>query len=154
MADDDKPRIIGGRLIKSSVDLPPVGGEKPALGPPPRRPGVVSSEDFEAKQGANKIITDAHKQAEEIIADANRKKDEIFKKAAADARAEVMAKATEELARAKMQAGQMIKTVELDLVDLALKISAKIIGRDLQRDPGVVAEIAATAIEHARASKA
>jgi type III secretion protein L len=44
--------------------------------------------------------------------------------------------------------------MEPQIIDLALKISAKIIGRDLQRDPMVVAEIAATAIETARASKA
>src|SRR5581483_12245807 len=62
--------------------------------------------------------------------------------------------ATEEIARAKMQAGQMLAAVEGDVVQLALKIAAKIIGRDLERDPEVIAEIAATAIEHARAAKA
>ena len=47
-----------------------------------------------------------------------------------------------------------MKAMEPQLVELALKMSAKIIGRDLERDPMVVAEIAATAIETARASKA
>jgi type III secretion protein L len=153
--EDDKPRIIGGKVLRgggSSSAIPPV--ERPALGAAPPRRGVVSSEDFEAKQSANKIIVDAHAKAEEIIRDAERRKEEIFHKAAEEARAEVMAKASEELARAKMQAGQIIKATELDIVEMALKIAAKIIGRDLQRDPAVVAEIAATAIETARASKA
>lgn len=155
MADEDKPRIIGGgnRVIRggSSAELPPV--EKPALGPPPRR-GVVSGEDYEAKQTGNKIIEEAKRQADEIRAQAARDRDEVFKKAADEARAEISAQSTEILARAKMQAGQVIKNTEMDIVEMALKIAAKIIGRDLQRDPAVVAEIAATAIETARASKA
>jgi len=154
MADEDKPRIIGGgaRVIRqSSAELPPV--EKPALGPPPRR-GVVSGEDYEAKQTGNKIIDEAKKQAAEILADAERRKEEFIKKAVDEAIATHAPKLAEELLRAKMQAAQIMKEMEGQIVDLALKISAKIIGRDLQRDPMVVGEIAATAIETARASKA
>ena len=159
MADEnneDRPRIIGAKVIRggsaSSASLPPV--EKPALGPPPARRGVVSGEDFEAKQSGNKIIEDAKRQAAEIIADAERRKDEFIKKAIEEALATHAPKLAEELLRAKMQAGELMKGMERDLIDLALKISAKIIGRDLERDPMVVAEIAATAIETARASKA
>lgn len=158
MADenDDRPRIIGAKVIRggsaSSASLPPV--DKPALGPPPARRGVVSGEDFEAKQTGNKIIEDAKRQAEQIIAEANAQRDEVFKKAVEEAKAEVAPQLAEELLRAKMQAGELMKAMEGELIDLALKISAKIIGRDLERDPMVVAEIAATAIETARASKA
>lgn len=159
MADenDDRPRIIGAKVIRggsaSSANLPPV--EKPALGPPPAaRRGVVSGEDYEARQTGNKIVEEAQKKAAEIVAAAEARRDEVFQKAVEDARAEVAPKLAEELLRAKMQAAELMKGMESQLIELALKISAKIIGRDLERDPMVVAEIAATAIETARASKA
>ena len=160
MADehnDDRPRIIGGKVIRGgsaqSVTIAPV--EKPAApGAPPPRRSVVSGEDFEAKQTANKIIEEAKKQADEIRAQAERDREEVFRKAVEDARAEVAPKLAEELLRAKMQAGELMQGMEGEIVELALKISAKIIGRDLERDPMVVAEIAATAIETARAAKA
>src|SRR5438128_9546411 len=97
MADEDKPRIIGGggaKVIRGgSAEMPPV--DKPAMGPASRRPGVVSGEDFEAKQSANRIVADGNERAAEIIASANKERDAIFKKAAADARAEVAAESTE-----------------------------------------------------------
>jgi type III secretion protein L len=155
MADEDKPRIIGGgKVIRggSSAELPPM--DKPALGPPPRRPGVVSAEDYEAKQTGNKIIEEAKRQADEIRAQAERDKQAVFDKAVEDARAQVAVEQGELILRTKMQIGEMMQAMERDVLDLALKISAKIIGRDLERDPMVVAEIAATAIEVARAAKA
>lgn len=161
MADenDDRPRIIGAKVIRggsaSSASIQPVGvADKPVLGPPPGRRGVVSGEDFEAKQTANKIVEEAKRQAAEIVAAAEAQRDEVFKKAVEDAKAEVATQLTEELLRTKMQCGEMMKAMEPQLIELALKMSAKIIGRDLERDPLVVAEIAATAIETARASKA
>ncbi|MBK7860062.1 MAG: flagellar assembly protein FliH [Archangiaceae bacterium] len=153
--DEHKPRTFGAKVIRGGASAPaPSLDRAGALGPPPVRRGVVSSEDFEAKQSANKIIEEAHAKAAEIVAQAEADRDGIFEKAAEEARAEVQAESTEELARAKLQAGQIVKNMELEIVELALKIAAKIIGRDLQRDPGVVAEICATAIETARASKA
>ena len=53
-----------------------------------------------------------------------------------------------------MQAGQILTDAESDILDLACKVAAKIIGRDLERDPDLVIEICATATEHARAAKA
>lgn len=127
--------------------------EKPALRSPARA-GVVGAEEFEALTTAKEIVAKAHKDAEEIIANANKQKDEIFAKAAEDARADVVAKASEEIARAKMQAGQILADTEKDIIELALKVANKIIGRDLERDPSMVIEICATATEHARAAKA
>ncbi len=115
---------------------------------------MVSADDYEAKNQAKQIIENANKEAARIIEQANVEKQGIFEKAAEDARAEVMANASEELLRAKMQAGQILSATEGEMVDLALKIAAKIIGRDLEREPVLIAEIAATAIEVARASKA
>jgi type III secretion protein L len=156
MEDERRPapasRILG-KVIKSGDggDAGPV--DKPVL-PPPRRGGVVNAEEFEAMTTAKQIIAEAQKKAEEIKAEALRFKEEVFAKAREEAKADVQARAAEELARAKMQAGQIVADSEKDVLDLALKMSSKIIGRDLERDPEVVIELCATAIEAARGSKA
>jgi type III secretion protein L len=162
MADEEerKPRLIGRVLRQSQVGMDPVrpvAEQAPPAGappPPPKRPAVVSAGDYEAGEKAKQIVAEAHAMAARILQEAEVQKQEIFDKTAADAKSEVMAQASEELARAKMQAGQVLQAMEGEIVQLALKIAAKIIGRDLERDPEVVAEIAATAIEHARAAKA
>jgi type III secretion protein L len=127
--------------------------EKPVLRPPPRA-GVVNAEDFEAMNSAKQIVADAHRKADEIVAEANRKRAEIFATASNEAKAEVVAKQAEEIAKAKMQAGQILANAESDIIDLACKVATKIIGRDLERDPEVLLEICATATEHSRAAKA
>jgi type III secretion protein L len=160
MGDDDdrKPRVIGARVLRgSAADIHPVAPAAVPINAPAtqaKRPSVVSAGDYEAGEKAKQIIADAHTQAHRIIEEANQEKEAIFVKAAEDARAEVVAQASEELARAKMQAGQMLAAMEKEIIDLSMKIAAKIIGRDLERDPEIVAEVAATAIEHARAAKA
>jgi type III secretion protein L len=69
-------------------------------------------------------------------------------------RREIAAQAATELAKAKMQAGQLLAASENELVALACQIAEKIIGRDLQRQPELVVEICANAIENVRHAKA
>lgn len=162
MADEQRaaPQRPLGKVIKSDPGDASMSDKvadrlsERAPARPERRAGVVNAEEFEAKSAAKQIVEAAEQKRQEIIDDANRQRDEVFAKAVADAQAEVAAKATEELARAKMQAGQMLQAAEGQLIELALSIASKIVGRDLQRDPELVAEIAATAIENARAAKA
>jgi type III secretion protein L len=144
-----------GKVIKSgdASDSPSIS-EKPILPPPPRRAGVLNAEEYEAHTTARQIVIDAQKKAEEIKAEALRFKEEVFAKARDEAKAEVQALQTAELARAKLQAGQIMGENEHNALELALKIAAKIIGRDLERDPEVLAEICATATEAARSAKA
>jgi type III secretion protein L len=158
--DDSDRRPVGpgsgqnqrlSKVIRGDASSDP--NDKPLLRPPPRA-GVVNAEDFEAITNAKQIIADANKKAEEIVAEANHKKAEIFARAQDEAKADVTAKASEEIARAKMQAGQVLAESEKDILELAFRIAAKIIGRDLEREPEVIAEICATAIENARAAKA
>ncbi len=152
MEDDRRPppRVLG-KVIKS--DAGEAAAEKPIL-PPPRRGGVVNAEEFEAMTTAKQIVAEAQRKADEIKAEALRFKEEVFAKAREEAKADVQARQAEELARAKMQAGQIVAEAEKDVLELALKMAAKIIGRDIERDPVVVAEICASAIEAARGSKA
>lgn len=142
------PRVIGKVIKSESSDLS-LGGEKG-----PRRAGVVNAEEYEARNVAKQIIAEAHKKAEEIKEEARLGKEQVFARARDEAIAEVKAQATEELARAKLQAGQVLAASEHDIVDLSLKIAAKIIGLDLERDPALVLEVAANVIQSIRAAKA
>lgn len=153
--DDRRSGALPGRVAKvikgdAAVDVPLA--DKPLLRNP--RAGVVNAEEFDARNQAKGIIAEAQSQAEAIIAEANKKREEVFAKAAEDARAEVTAKASEEIARAKMQAGQIVQGAEADILALALSIAAKIIGRDLERQPDVLLELVANAVTQARMAKA
>lgn len=116
-----------GKVIKSDSGGSPGGEsgstEKPALRPAGR--GVMNAEEFEAHTQAKQIVLDAQKKAEEIKAEALRYKEEVFAKAREEAKADVQARAAEEIARAKMQAGQILQNSEKDVLELALKIAEK-----------------------------
>lgn len=127
--------------------------EKPIL-PPPRRAQVVNAEEFEARTTAKDIITKANEEAAQIKAEALRFKEEVAAKAREEAKADVQARSAEELARAKLQAGQIIADSQKDVLELALMCANKIIGRDLERQPELVLEIVANCTEAARSSKA
>lgn len=137
-------KVIKGDVAESAID-------KPVL-PPPRR-AVLNAEEFEAHSAAKQIVMEAQKKAEEIKAEARAYRDEVFARAREEAQADVQARAAEELAKAKMQAGSIVAEAERDIVDLALKVATKLIGRDLERDPSIVLDIVANATEAARSSK-
>jgi len=146
-------RVVGKVIKRGDASSEPSGGEKPLLRPPPRA-GVLNAEEYEAHTQAKQIVLDAQRRADEIKAEAIRYKEEVFAKAKEEAKADVQARQAEEIARAKMEAGQIIENAEKDIVDLALAVANRILGRDLERDPNLVMEICANAIEVARASKA
>ena len=148
------PRVIG-KVIKSSDsgDIAPLAAPPSGGGGGPRR-GVVNAEEFEARTVGKQIIAEAQAKADEIKAEALRFKEEVFAKARDEAKADVQARAAEEIAKAKMQAGSIVAGAEKDVLELALKIAAKIITRDLERDPDVLLEIVAGCTEAARSSKA
>ncbi|MDQ3263135.1 MAG: FliH/SctL family protein [Myxococcota bacterium] len=133
-----------GKVIKS--DAAPSGEQN-------RPRGVMNAEEVEARGQAREILQAAHHKAQEIIAEAHAKAQRVESEAQAKGREEGLSKVTEELARAKMQAGEMLKAAEQDIVSLSLILAEKIIGRDLERDPEVLLQMCATATEHLRNSK-
>lgn len=146
------PGRVIGKVIKSDGGDRSIG-EKPLL-PPPRRAGVLNAEEYEAKTAGKQIIAEALAKAEEIKAEALRFKEEVFAKAREEAKADVQTRAAEEMARAKIQAGQILSAAEKDVTELALMVATKIIGRDIERTPELVLEIVASCTEAARSSKA
>jgi type III secretion protein L len=125
--------------------------QDPAAALRPR--GVVAKEDFEAIQSSNEIIARAQQQAQEIINAARAQEQRITEEAKARGREEGRVEVSAELARAKQQAAMILKSAENDIVSLSLEIARKIIGRDLERDPQVVMEICANAVEGVRNAK-
>jgi type III secretion system HrpE/YscL family protein len=142
-----------GKVIKGDGSAEPVASpERPVLRPP--RAGVMNAEVFEARQSAQGIVEEAQREKERIIAEAHREKEEVLAKAREQGRQEGLAQASEILLRAKMQAGEMLASNEKDLITLSCKIAEKIIGRDIERQPELLVDMCATAIEQLRNARA
>ena len=142
-----------GKVIKGDSGSEPLpGGDRPSLRAP--RPGVMNAEVFEARQSAQVILEEAQREKERILAEAQRERDEVLAKAREQGRQEGLAQASELILRAKMQAGEILASQEKDVIQLACKIAEKIIGRDLEREPELLMDMCATAIEQLRSAKA
>jgi type III secretion protein L len=142
-----------GKVIKGDGTAEPgLVSERPVLRPP--RAGVMNAEVFEARQGAQAILEDAQREKERILAEALRERDELLAKTRDQGRQEGLAQATEIILRAKMQAGELLGTYEKDVVALSLRMAEKIIGRSLEKDPDLMVELCASAIENLRSARA
>lgn len=142
-----------GKVIKGDSGSEPMpGGDRPVLRPP--RPGVMNAEVFEARQGAQAILEEAHREKERILQEAQREREEMIARAREQGRQEGLAQVTELMVRAKMHAGELLSQQERDVVALACKMAEKIIGRDVERDPSLLADICAKAIEELRNARA
>jgi type III secretion protein L len=142
-----------GKVIKGDATAEPVvSTERPVLRAPPRA-GVMNAEVFDARQSAQGILEEAQREKERILAEAQRERDEVLAKAREQGRQEGLAQASELILRAKMQAGEILANQEKDVIQLACKIAEKIIGRDLEREPELLMDMCATAIEQLRSAK-
>ncbi|HLM44794.1 MAG TPA: FliH/SctL family protein [Myxococcaceae bacterium] len=143
-----------GKVIKGdSAGDPSLSSERPVLRPPPRA-GVMNAEVFDARQTAQAIIEEAQKERERILAEAQKEREDVLAKAREAGKQEGMAQATELVLRAKMQAGDILARQERDVVALACKIAEKILGRDIERDPSLLADICAKAVAELRNARA
>jgi type III secretion protein L len=139
-----------GKVIKGDGAAEPgATPERPLLRPPSIRGasagagGVLTREVVEAKQGAQAIIEEAHREKERILAEAREQ-----------GRQEGLAQATEIVLRAKMQAGELLGNYERDVIALGLRVAEKIIGRSLEKDPDLMVELCASAIDNLRSARA
>ncbi|QSQ18679.1 flagellar assembly protein FliH [Pyxidicoccus parkwayensis] len=144
-----------GKVIKGDGSSEPaLASERPALRPPSMRGGgVINAEVFEAKQGAQAIIEEAHREKERILAEAQREREELLAKTRDQGRQEGLAQATEIVLRAKMQAGEILGSYEKDVIALSLRMAEKIIGRSLEKDPDLMVELCASAIDNLRSAR-
>ncbi|MDY7225536.1 FliH/SctL family protein [Hyalangium rubrum] len=143
-----------GKVIKGDGSAEPAAVTSERPGPRPARAGVMNAEIFDARQSAQGIIEEAHREKERILAEAQREREDVLAKAREQGRQEGLAQSTEILLRAKMQAGEMLASQEKDVIALSCKIAEKIIGRDLERQPELMVDMCATAIEQLRNARA
>ncbi|MCL2625538.1 MAG: FliH/SctL family protein [Cystobacterineae bacterium] len=163
MADTDNkgpPRSLGKiireDLVNSVSGLESIASPRfPSATRPPVVPSrLVTVKEIEARSKAEEIIEEAQQKAQELLAEAERQRAVIFQETREEALAEVATQAATELAKAKMQVGMMLAEAEPELIELACRIAEKVIGRDLERDPKLLLEICANAIENLRTAKA
>lgn len=123
---------------------------------PPSRPArsatVINAETYQAHQSAQSIVEAARKEAGEIIQNAHREKERIIAEAREEGRQEGLAIASNQIIRANIVHAEIIERAQRDVIVLALKVAERILGRDLERDPAIVAEICAAALDNARTS--
>ena len=143
-----------GKVIKGDAPASEtvVRDERAAL-PRPARAGVMNAEIFEARQSAQSIIEEAQRERERILAEAEVEREAVLAKAQDQGRKEGLAQSNEAILRAKMQAREIVAGAEREIVELALKIAQKIIGRDVERSPELVMDICANAIESVRSAR-
>jgi type III secretion protein L len=147
----------GGKVIKggeSAALIEPVQERQDRAPQRPARQAVWSSDVVEAKLSAGDIVAEANRKAEEIRADAERERAELLETTREQGHQEGLAQVTEQLARAKIQAGEMLKQNEHAVIALACKLAEKIIGREVEKDPQALVELCATAIDNVRGAKA
>lgn len=139
-----------GKVIKNDGSVDPAADRTP----PRPRAAVMSAETFDANQEAKGIVLEARQRAAEIVADAEAARDDVRAKARDEGLQEGKAQATELLARAKLEHGQMLASSTREVLELALKVAEKILGADLERDPAVLAQMCASAVDTLRNAKA
>jgi type III secretion protein L len=142
-----------GKVIKSDGSFPEPVMERPVQRPQRPGPGVVSGQEWDAQKAAAEIQVEAKRKADEIIADAQAKREAIFEDAKKQGREQGKAEMTEQIARAKIQAGELLAQHEQDVIELACKLAEKIIGREVDRDRQALIELCATAVENVRNAK-
>lgn len=143
-----------GKVIKSEGGADPaLDRERPPLPRPPRAGGVMNAEQYEA----HGIVATAKKQAEEILARAQAEREQSLQEGhrvgVEQGRQDGLREMSEAIARAHMQRGEILKSAEPQILELALKVAEKILGRDLEREPAVLLDLCATAVESVRNAK-
>lgn len=142
-----------GKVIKGdSVAAEPVS-ESPRPSGRQARPGVVNSEVYDAHQSAQAIVEAAKRQAQDLLEAARLEREKVLAEAKELGRQEGLAQMTEQIVRAKLLQTQVLENAEREIIALACKLAEKIIGKDLDRNPELVVEMCANAIENVRMSQ-
>jgi len=113
------------------------------------RRAIVDADVFDAKLEGDRLVAEARAQADRELAAARDEAERIARKAEAEGRERGLAAVTELLVGARAVAARARAGAEAELRALAVRIAEKLLGRELALDPGVVVDVAATAMRHA-----
>jgi type III secretion system HrpE/YscL family protein len=115
----------------------------------PVRRAIVEAPVFDAKMEAERLLSEARGEAERIVAEARHEAERLRSKAATEGREKGLAAVTELLVGARAAAARARDEAESELRSLAVRISEKILGRELKLSPDAVEDVVAQALEHA-----
>ncbi|MBF5044873.1 MULTISPECIES: type III secretion system stator protein SctL [Myxococcaceae] len=118
------------------------------------RGGVVSAEVYDAHQAAQALLEEARREREQLLAQAQREREAVLAEARAQGRQEGLAQVTEERLRARAEAAALLARTEQDAVALALRIAARLLGRDVERSPELLVDLCASALAQLRGERA
>lgn len=116
--------------------------------------GVLSAEVFDAHRAAQRLLEEAGCEREALLAGARAEAEALRAEAREQGREEGLAQVTEQLLRARAEAAALLGQAERQAVALALRIAERVLGRDLERDPALLADLCATALQQARSAQA
>jgi type III secretion system HrpE/YscL family protein len=137
--------VAMGKVIK---------GDGAAERPTGARGGVVSAELFDAHQAAQALLEEARREREQLLQAAQAQREAVLAEAREQGRQEGLAQVAEQLVRAKLQAAALVQQSEPDAVALALRIAERVLGRDVEREPALLVDLCATALEQLRSARA
>ena len=115
--------------------------------------GIIKGDVFSAGNKAREILQKAQGEAEEIIRRAIEQREKEKKDGFEEGHQEGLAQVTELLVKARTEYEQMLRSASKDMLELAFKISEKIIGKQLELDKSVIMDIVAQALQTVRQSK-
>lgn len=133
------------RILKGESSRAPSPGESAG------RDRIVPGPLRDAQERAREILADAERQAEAIRAAAIAEADEVRRRAEAAGWEAGQARAAEIIARAAAERDAALASAERDVVELALGVAAKILGREVER--GAAVDIVAQALSAVRRAR-
>lgn len=137
-----------GKVIKGDGVSEPVSDPRASVRSP--RQGVVNAEVYDAHQSAQAIVEAGRQKAQELLDAAQAERERVLEEAREQGRQEGLAQVSEQIVRSTLLKTEVLQNAEREIIALACKLAEKIIGRDLERDPELVVEMCANAIENVR----
>ncbi len=108
---------------------------------------IVKKEIFEATKKAEEIINEAQKKAEEIIREAKKKAEKIEKESEEKGYEDGLRELNQNLLEIQEEKKTFFNKNKEELIKLSLKISEKIIGREIKLDRKTILDIVENAIK-------
>ncbi|HEX5706220.1 MAG TPA: type III secretion system stator protein SctL [Pyrinomonadaceae bacterium] len=112
--------------------------------------GVVKRPVVEARAEGRRILAEAEDAARELRETAETVARELREAAYEEGREAALLEFNQLLLDARERRDTALQSAERDLLRLAVKLAEKIIGREVERDSGALADIVSTALRHAR----
>ncbi|HEY7162527.1 MAG TPA: type III secretion system stator protein SctL [Acidobacteriota bacterium] len=148
---EQQSKII--KVIKSKDKPPGSIEEDSVVDTLEQKHGLIKGDVYSAGNKAREILQKAQGEAEEIIRRAIEQGEKEKKDGFQEGYQEGLAQVTELLAKARVEYDVIMRNASKDMLELAFKISEKIIGKQLEIDKSTIMDIVAQALQTVRQSK-